>query len=132
MKAAALVLALMASALGRTPTVTAAEDTIVIEATRLEPPILKTATERRVIFINRSGRPVHVDFVVASGEHRVFQVPGQIWAIFHRAGVHQYVVHLERGANVVTLQGTVEAVDEPDVSHPICDDLTVMGVCIER
>jgi len=134
MKVPELLLGLVAAAVAA-PVVmaTAAEqDTIVIEATRLQPSILRTTTEQRVTFVNRSGRPAHVDFVRRSGEHRVFQVPGRIWAIFHRAGVHPYVVHLERGTNVVTLHGTVEAVDEPDVSHPICDNLTVMGVCIER
>jgi hypothetical protein len=85
-----------------------------------------------VTFVNRSRRPAHVDFGGASGEHRVFQVPGQIWAIFHRAGVHAYEVHLERGTDVVTLRGRVEAVDEPETSHPTCKGLTVMGVCIER
>lgn len=128
----ALTVAAVATAAVPAPTAAAENDTIVIEAAKLEPPILKTATERRVTFVNRSGRPAHVDFVGAAGEHRVFQVPGEIWAIFHRPGVHTYVVHLERGANVVTLRGAVEAVDEPDVSHPTCDDLTVMGVCIER
>ena len=134
MKVPALLLGLVAAAVAA-PVVmaTAAEqDTIVIEATRLQPSILRTTTEQRVTFVNRSGRPAHVDFVRGSGEHRVFQVPGQIWAIFHRQGVHAYEVHLEGGAKVMTLRGAVEAIDEPETGHPTCNDLTVMGVCIER
>lgn len=135
MSTAVFVLALTACAVATVavPAPAAAEpDTIIIAVAGLEPPILKTTTERRVTFVNRSGRSAHVDFVGASGEHHVFQVSGQIWAIFHRAGVHPYVVHLGTGANVATLRGTVEVVEEPGAPLPVCDDLTVMGVCIER
>lgn len=130
---ALLLMVGMVAPLAAASRATAAEpDMIEIEADRLAPPALKTATERRVTFVNRSGWPAHVDLTGRSGEHHVFQVRGQIWAIFHRAGVHPYAVHLEKWRNVVTLHGAVEAVDEPEVSHPTCNDLTVMGVCIGR
>ena len=108
-----------------------AKDEIVIERTKLIPPLLKTTVGERVTFVNRSGRTVHVEFLGDAGRHRVFQVPNEIWAIFHRPGLHPYEVHFSdpKGA---TLRGTVEAVADP--SRPgephTCDSLTVMGECI--
>lgn len=105
---------------------------IVIEATRVVPPVLKTMVERRVTFVNRSGEMVHVDFVGPSDEHRVFQVPGRIWAVFHRPGRHPYVVHFySRGRG--DLRGTVEVDDDPSrrPSPPTCGGVTVMETCIE-
>jgi hypothetical protein len=110
-----------------------ADDAIVIEATKLNPPVLRAIVGERVTFVNRSGRLVHVDFIDHAGRHRVFQVPGQIWATFHQPGLHPYEVHFA-GPGSATLRGTVEAVDDPSGwgGLPTCDSLTVMGVCIER
>ena len=110
-----------------------AEEKIVIEATRLVPPVLRTMTGNRVTFLNRTQRAVHVEFARDSGEHHVVQVPvgGPIWAIFHRAGTHPYVVHVY-SRRTDTLAGAVEVVE--DALHkwepPACV-ATIMGVCIE-
>ena len=110
-----------------------AADEIVIEGTKLDPPLLKTKVGERVTFINRSGRTIHVEFLGDAGRHRVFQVPNEIWAIFHRPGLHPYEVHFSapKGA---TLRGTVEAVEDPSgrADPHTCDSFTVMGECIER
>ncbi len=115
------------------PIAALAEDQIVIEGTKLNPPALKTTVGERVTFVNRSGQMVHVDFIGNSGRHETFQVPTEIWAIFHRPGLHPYEVHFSY-PKAVTLRGTVEAVEDP--SKPgdphTCDSFTVMGVCIER
>jgi hypothetical protein len=64
---------------------------VIIEATALRPQVLMTEPERRVTFVNRSGRMVHLDFIIRDPElHHVFQVLDRIWAIFHRPGRHPY------------------------------------------
>ena len=110
-----------------------ADEKIVIEATRLVPPVLRTMTGHRVTFLNRTQRAAHVEFARDGGEHHVVQVPvgGPIWAIFHRAGTHPYVVHVY-SRRTDTLAGAVEVVE--DALHkwepPACV-ATIMGVCIE-
>ena len=115
------------------PIAALSEDQIVIERTKLNPPALKTTVGERVTFVNRSGRTVHVDFIGDGGRHRVFQVPSEIWAIFHRPGLHLYEVHFSDPKRA-TLRGTVEAVEDPSgrMDPHTCDSLTVMGECIER
>ncbi len=107
---------------------------IIIEATALRPQVLLTEPERRVIFVNRSGRAVHVDFNSRDPEgHHVFQVPDRMWAIFHRPGRHPYEVHF-RDPGTPDLHGAVEVVGDP-YGRPdplICGGVTVMGGCIER
>ena len=121
------VLAVLAPALAR------ADETVIIEATRLVPPVLQTTTGQRVTFVNRSQRAAHVEFVRDGGEHHLVQVPveGPIWAIFHRPGTHPYVVHV-LGRDATTLRGLVDVAE--DEHHkweaPSCV-ATVMGVCIE-
>ena len=110
-----------------------ADDEIVIEVSKLNPPLLKTTVGERVTFINRSGRRVHVQFIYESGRHQIFQVQTEIWAIFHRPGLHPYEVHFS-APKAATLRGAVDALEDP--ARPggphICDSLTVMGECIER
>jgi plastocyanin len=111
----------------------AGEPEIFIERTKLIPPTLTATVGERVTFVNRSGRTVHVEFLGDAGRHRVFQIPTEIWAIFHRPGSHPYEVHFP-GPKAVTLRGTVEAVEDPS-GRPdphTCDSFTVMGECIER
>ncbi|MBI4636165.1 MAG: hypothetical protein HY727_07425 [Candidatus Rokubacteria bacterium] len=122
------VLAVLAPARAR------ADETVIIEATRLVPPVLTTMTGQRVTFVNRSQRHVHVEFTRDGGEHHLVQFPaeGPIWAIFHRPGTHAYVVHVY-GARTETLAGGVEVVEDPHYKYesPACV-ATIMGVCIER
>lgn len=121
------VLAVLAPARAR------ADETIVVEATRVVPPVLRTMTGQRVTFVNRSQRHVHVEFARDGGEHHLVQVPvgGPIWAIFHRPGRHAYEVHVF-GRETVTLAGSVEVVEDPHYKYesPACV-ATIMGVCIE-
>jgi hypothetical protein len=106
-----------------------AEDRIVIETGNLEPPVLAADIGHRVTFVNRSGRLVHVEFHRETGGHHVFQVPGEIWAEFHRPGRHGYVVHFPVGGQA-DLHGAVEVrAIEGQVYPHTCDGLTVMGAC---
>jgi hypothetical protein len=107
---------------------------VIIEATGLRPSVLMTESEHRVIFVNRSGRMVHVDFMIRDPElHHVIQVPDQIWAIFHRPGSHPYEVHF-RDPTVADLHGVIEVAGDP-YGRPdplVCSGVTVQGACIER
>lgn len=124
---AALALAVLAA----TPAVAGATDEIIIETTGLRRPLHRTAVERPVTWVNRSGAPAHIEFVGRAGEHRVFQVPGSIWAVFHRPGLHPYVVHLE-GRRRAELRGTVEvSADDAAVRALTCDGITVKEICID-
>jgi len=106
--------------------------TVVIGAGRLVPPVLEVAIDQRVTFVNDAARVVHVDFVGHAGEHHVFQVPGRIWAVFHRTGRHPYVVHFESGRGEA-LRGAVDVVQGAEPGDPpTCNSVTVMGVCLER
>ena len=126
-----LLIALGALAL-LAPSVVQGDDEVVIEKNGLKPPLLNTTTAHRVTFINRSGRMAHVEFTGDPGEHKVFQVPGQIWAVFHRPGRHPYVVHLGTGRDVVTLRGAVEVTQDPSgtADLPTCDSVTLEGQTI--
>jgi len=107
---------------------------IIIEAEAIRPQVLMTEPERRVIFVNRSGRTVHVDFITRDPErHHTFQVPDRIWAIFHRPGRHSYEVHFNE-PGMADLHGAVEIVGDPygGPDPRVCSGVTVMGACIER
>jgi plastocyanin len=112
----------------------ALDETIVIEATRLDPAVLKTTTGQRVDFVNRSQRAVHVEFGGDVRQHHVVQIPagGPIWVVFHRPGTHPYVVHVYERREIRALSGMVEVVE--DATHK-WDSQTcgviVMGECIE-
>jgi hypothetical protein len=116
-----------------TPAHARADETVIIEATRLVPPVLTTRSGQRVDFVNRSRRHVHIEFARDGGEHHLVQFPaaGPIWAIFHRPGTHAYVVHVY-GARTETLAGSLEVVEDPHYKYesPECV-ATIMGVCIE-
>ncbi len=125
------VLVALALLLGPPPT--RADDEVVIEARGVRPPVLRTTTAHRVTFVNRTGRLVHIEFTGDPGEHQVFQVPGQIWAVFHRPGRHPYAVHIGSGRSVATLQGAVEVTEDPNArpGPPTCDSVTLHGRTIE-
>jgi hypothetical protein len=94
---------------------------VVITTDALTPAVLTVAADEPVVFLNRSSRIVHVDFLGRTGEHYVFQVPASIGAIFHGPGRHPYVVHFEeprRGE----LRGVVEVEEtrEPWDELPVC------------
>ena len=119
---------------------TAAEEIItgeiLIEANALHPEVLMTEPEHRVLFTNRSGHSVHIQFTMKNpnGEqHHIVQVPEQIWAMFHQLGHHPFVVHfLDRA--LPDLRGAVEVVGDP-YGRPdplVCNGITVMGACLER
>lgn len=106
---------------------------VIIGPEGLEPRVLQATTADRVTFVNRSGRVVHVEFGPDRGRHDVFQVPGQIWAIFHQPGPHVYAVHFETGPRK-ELRGVVEVghvPERPSKPWPTCTGVTVDGVCLE-
>ena len=115
------------------PVYASPDETVIIEATRLVPPVLHTTAGGRVDFVNRTHRVVHVEFARDGGEHHLVQFPadGPIWGIFYRPGTHAYVVHVY-GARTATLAGSVEVVEDPHYKYesPACV-ATIMGVCIE-
>ena len=107
---------------------------VVIEATALRPPVLPATAGQRVTFVNRSGRMIHLQFLGDETGHRVFQVPGEIRAVFHAAGRHDYVVHFS-GRREARLRGAVEVARGLTGDHvvPECGGLTInKGVCLER
>lgn len=109
-----------------------AADEVVIEATALRPPVLATATGQRVTFVNRSGRMAHVQFLGDETGHRVFQIPGEIRAVFHSPGRHDYIVHFS-ARREAGLRGAVEVARDLTGDHvvPACSGLTIKGVCLE-
>jgi plastocyanin len=123
----------LAVALVATPLPAQAQSRIEIDAATVRPTELNATVGEQVTFTNRSGRLVHVEFLDTSSGHRVFQVSGEIWAVFHSAGRHEYVVHfLAPGGG--ELRGAVAVRDKPDaqVEPAECSGVTVMGVCLER
>jgi hypothetical protein len=107
---------------------------IIIEATALRPQVLMTEPEHEVTFVNRSGRPVHLDLLIRDPElHHVIQVPDRIRAVFHRPGRHPYVVHFSDPA-VADLRGAIEVVRDPygGPDPHVCSGVTVQEACIER
>ena len=110
-----------------------ADETVVIEASQLVPPVLTTTAGKRVEFVNHTQRLVHIEFTGDVRQHEVIQIPatGPIWAIFHRPGTHPYVMHVY-GRDVTTLRGLVEvsADEHQKWEAPSCV-ATVMGVCLE-
>jgi hypothetical protein len=109
---------------------------ILIEANALHPEVLMTEPEHRVLFTNRSGRSVHIQFSMKNQngyQHHLVQVSEQIWAIFHQVGRHPFVVHFG-DPSMANLYGAVEVVGDP-YGRPdplVCSGITVMGACLER
>ena len=107
---------------------------VIIDSTALSPAVLLTAPERRVVFVNRSGRSVHLQFMMHNrGQHDLVQVPESIWAVFHRVGRHAYEVHFDNHA-MSDLHGAVEVVGDPygGPDPLICSGITIQGACLER
>lgn len=118
------------------PTAARADEQVLIDGKGVHPPVLKTTTARRVLFVNRSGRIARVEFTGGPNASRVIEVPVQIWADFDRPGRNPYVVRLGTGKAEVTLRGVIEVEkDEGKPDLPTCDSETlpggrIMGECI--
>lgn len=109
----------------------AAESVVAISAQRVEPPELRVLPDQRVVFVNRSGRSLHIDVVGDAKQHHVFRVSGTIWAIFHRPGRHTYAVHFEDVSGGV-LRGVIEVTEDVSGSlPPTCSTITVLSACLE-
>ena len=107
---------------------------IVIESAALQPPVLMTEPEHKVVFVNRSGQMVHIQFLMHNGgQHHIFQVPDQIWAVFHQTGRHPFVVHFP-DPKTPNLDGAIEVVGNPygGPDPRVCGGVTVQGACLER
>ena len=126
------LVALLALCTVLAPTRALADETIVIEATRLVPEATKTG--ERVGFVNSAQRAVHVEFTGDVRQHELIQVPatGPIWAIFHRPGTHPYVVHVYSGREVRALSGLVDVIeDETHKWDSQTCGVILQGVCLE-
>lgn len=110
----------------------AAESTVVISAESVDPSVLRVLPDERVVFVNRSGRSMHIDLVGDAKQHHVFRVSDAIWAIFHRPGRHAYMVHFEDPGGGL-LRGVIEVTQESmsESLPPTCPTITVMGACLE-
>jgi plastocyanin len=109
----------------------AADSAVVIAPGAVQPPTLTASVGERIAFVNRTGRAVHLEFDAIPAGHRVYEVSGEIWAVFHRPGRHPYVVHFlaGRGGDV---RGAVEVREDPATGPQTCPGLlTVMGECLE-
>jgi hypothetical protein len=123
--AASLLTGVAAAADGRGHTVT-------IGGSAIEPAAIRVALHERVVFLNRSGRGIHVDFHGPRGEHHVVHVPSTVWAEFHWPGRHPYVVHFSTG-QPAELHAVVEVDYGPPLTPTIeCGGFTVEETCIER
>ncbi len=113
---------------------TAAGPQVVIDRDRLLPRALETLTGERVDFVNRTGRPVHVQFSADGHDHDVIQVPvtGLLWAVFHRPGTHPYVVHVYDGETRALGGVVVVTTDETHQWQAGTCGVVVEGDCIER
>ncbi len=109
----------------------AGQHEVVITASELQPRVFQATTAEPVTFVNRSGRPVHVEFQGRRDQHHVFRVADRIWARFHSAGPHLYVVHFQGAGEA--LRGVVEVGHAPaaEGEAAICSGLAVMGNCLE-
>jgi hypothetical protein len=104
---------------------------IVVEADGVRPPVAHAALDVPVHFVNRTRRDIHVEFLGDNGQHHVVNVPGRIWAAFHRAGRHPFVVHVASTGRELA-RGVVEVPeDTPRSGQPVCGWITVEGICIE-
>ena len=105
---------------------------VIIESDRLEPRTLETLTGQRVSFVNRTGHPVHLQFIGDLRQHEVIQIPatGPVWAIFHIPGTHPYVVHIyERQTRALDGVISVTADETHQWQSRTCD-VVVEGNCI--
>ena len=108
-----VVLAVIAAGIASMVARAEAASQVVIESDRLDPRTLETLTGERVNFVNRTGRPVHLQFSGELRRHEVVQVPvtGPLWAVFHRPGTHPYTVHIY-GRETRALEGVVSVITD--------------------
>jgi hypothetical protein len=112
-----------------------ADGAVVVQLSGVEPAVLGTLTGQRVDFVNRTERPVHVQFFGDARGHDVIQISGAatIWAVFHRPGTHYYEVHVFHHGRERALRGVVDVTEGTSrAAEPPACGVEVMGVCIER
>ena len=105
---------------------------VVIKPDGVHPRVLQATTADEVLFVNETGRLIHVEFLGNQSRHHVAQVPGRISAVFHQEGPHRYVVHIESGGDRREFRGVVDVghVPERRAAPPTCGWLTVEGICV--
>lgn len=105
---------------------------VVIERQAVKPGVVRIAIDRTIVFVNRSGKPIHVTFLGYRGMHHVSETSGQLKVVFHRAGRHPYVVTPADG-HESHLHGLVEVDTSPSHGRelPVCTGLVVKDVCLE-
>ena len=89
-------------------------------------------TGQRVNFVNRTGHPVHLQFIGDLRQNEVIQIPGTgpVWAIFHVPGTHPYTVHIY-GRETRALDGVISVtIDETHQWQSGTCAIVVEGNCI--
>jgi hypothetical protein len=105
---------------------------VVITAHGVAPSSVRVRPDERVVFVNRSGRELHIDLVGDAEQHHVFRVSGEIWAIFHQPGRHASIVDFEDPGGG-RLRGVVDVTEDSESgSLPLTSStVTVMDICLE-
>ena len=106
---------------------------IVVDADCVSPVVLITTPEHRVGFVNRSGRPIRIDFSTGTQEPpHLGPAPEQIWTVLHQPGRHRYAVRFEQ-PGLPDLSGVVEVVPAPSDRRdlPTCSGNDVRGPCLQ-
>jgi plastocyanin len=126
------LMALATSVVATVPHAPAAAAEIEITALAIRPQTAVAAVGERVTFVDRSGRRAHLEFHELPRGHRAFQVPGEIWAVFHVPGRHGYTVHLS--GPTLELHGVVDVREAtgPERELRECRGVSVQGECLDR
>ena len=105
---------------------------VVILPAAVEPERLRTVLGATVMFRNRSGRPIEVQFVGYQAWHHVSETPKGVAVVFHQTGRHPFVVRFP-GSDRAHVHGVVEidAASGSRRSTPVCSTIRVEEVCLE-
>jgi len=108
---------------------------VVVNEAGLWPRQITTSAGHPVVFVNRSGRSLHLEFISAPEKHRVLHVNGAVSAIALRPGRHPFVVRFAENPRrhlhgVVDAQNSATPDDTDDLD--ICNGSPPARTCIER
>lgn len=109
---------------------------VVVDEAELLPQQVTTSAGQPVVFVNRSGMSLHLEFIGAPEEYRILPVNGSVSGIALRQGRHPFVVRFAENPRR-HLHGVVDArnsatPDDADDDMDICDGSPRARICIER
>ncbi len=108
---------------------------VVVGEARLWPQQVTASAGHPVVFVNRSGSSLHLEFMSAPKEYRILHVNGSVSAIALRPGRHPFVVRFAEDPRR-HLHGVVDAQNSPTPDDTDDMDLCVGSpparICIER